>query len=196
MILVINNHGQYNHRIHRTLHYLKIPSELVPNTTSLKEIEDKEPSGLILGGGPSVERAGNSLKYVKKLDYPILGICLGHQIIAQAYGGEIGSAGSKSYAQIQINIQDENDIFRGLGPNLDVWASHNDEVSKLPPEFKILASSPICAIEAMKHHDKPLYGIQFHPEVYHTPKGPKVFENFYEVCREKPKYKKNKKIKK
>ena len=71
MILVINNHGQYNHRIHRTLHYLKIPSELVPNTTTLEEIEDKEPLGLILGGGPSVERAGNSTHYVKELDIPV-----------------------------------------------------------------------------------------------------------------------------
>lgn len=189
MILVVNNHGQYNHRIHRTLHYLKIPSELVPNTTPLNEIEDKEPIGLILGGGPSVERSGNSSQYVKKLDYPILGICLGHQILAQTYGGEIGSAGSESYAQIQINIQDENDIFKGLGSKLDVWASHKDEVTKLPPEFKILASSPICDIEAMKHEDKPLYGIQFHPEVYHTPEGPKVFENFNTVCSEYSKMK-------
>jgi len=154
----------------------------VPNTISLDEIEDKNPLGLILGGGPSVERSGKSTEYVMKLDYPILGICLGHQIMAQAYGGEIGSAGSESYAQIQINIQNENDIFKGLGPQLDVWASHKDEVTKLPPEFKILASSPICDIEAMKHKDKPLYGIQFHPEVYHTPEGPRVFENFYEVC--------------
>ena len=96
MILVVNNHGQYNHRIHRTLHYLKIPSQLVPNTTSLEEIEAKNPLGLILGGGPSVERSANSIEYVRKLDYPILGICLGHQIMAKAYGGEIGSAGSES----------------------------------------------------------------------------------------------------
>lgn len=188
MILVINNHGQYNHRIHRTLHYLKIPSELVPNTTSLEDIKAKNPSGLILGGGPSVERSGNSIEYVKKLDYPILGICLGHQIIAQAYGGQISSAVSESYAQIQINILDENDIFKGLGPQLEVWASHKDEVTQLPPEFKVLASSAICDVEAMKHPEKPVYGIQFHPEVYHTPEGPKVFENFYEVCK---KYHKN-----
>lgn len=183
MILVINNHGQYNHRIHRTLHYLKIPSELLPNTTTLEEIEEKEPSGLILGGGPSIERAGNSVDYVKKLEYPVLGICLGHQIIAQAYGGEIGSAGSESYAQIKINIEDENDIFQGLGPSLEVWASHKDEVTQLPSGFKILASSPFCEIEAMKHEEKPLYGIQFHPEVQHTPQGPKVLENFYEACK-------------
>jgi GMP synthase (glutamine-hydrolysing) len=183
MILVVNNHGQYNHRIHRTLLYLKIPSEIIPNTLSLDEIIDKDPSGLILGGGPSVERSGNCLEYVKELEYPILGICLGHQIMAQAYGGKIGSAGMESYAQIQLKIKDENDIFKGLGPMMEVWASHKDEVTKLPPNFNILASSSICEIEAMKHQEKPLYGIQFHPEVQHTKKGPKLLENFYEVCR-------------
>jgi len=182
-ILVVNNYGQYNHRIHRTLHYLKIPSEIIPNSTALEKINEKEPAGIILGGGPSIERAGNCFKYVKELDLPILGICLGHQIIAQAYGGEIGAAGIESYAKIEINIKDENDIFKGLGDIMKVWASHKDEVKKLPDGFKILANSPICDIEAMKHEKKPLYGIQFHPEVYHTENGPKLFENFYEVCK-------------
>lgn len=182
-ILVVNNHGQYNHRIHRTLHYLKIPSEIIPNSTALEKIEEKEPAGIILGGGPSIERAGNCFKYVEELDYPILGICLGHQIIAKAYGGEIGAAGIESYAKIEISIRDENDIFKGMGDKMQVWASHKDEVRTLPNGFKLLADSSICNIEAMKHEEKPLYGIQFHPEVYHTENGPKLFENFYEVCK-------------
>jgi GMP synthase (glutamine-hydrolysing) len=182
-ILVINNRGQYNHRIYRTLHYLNIPAEMIPNSTSIDEIIQKEPAGLIVGGGPSIERSGNSMDYVRKLDYPLLGICLGHQIIAEAYGGEIGSAGAESYAKIMISIQDEDDIFQGLGNAMEVWASHKDEVKKLPTGFKLLASSPICEIEAMKHQKNPVYGIQFHPEVYHTENGPKVFENFYEVCK-------------
>ena len=183
-ILVVNNHGQYNHRIHRSLHYLKIPSELIPNSTSLDEINDKNPAGIILGGGPSVERSGNSLEYVKNLNIPILGICLGHQIIAKAFGGEIGVAGIESYAKICLNINDENDIFKGLGDSMEVWASHKDEIKTLPPGFKLLASSPICEIEAMKHKTKPIYGIQFHPEVHHTENGEKIFENFYDVCKE------------
>ena len=183
-ILVINNHGQYNHRIFRSLHYLKIPSEIVPNTTSIKDIKKKEPLGLILGGGPSIDRSGNSMSYVEELDCPILGICLGHQIIAKAFGGEIGAAGIESYAKIQINILDENDILKGFGENADVWASHKDEVIKPPENFKILASSSICGVEAMKHDTKPIYGIQFHPEVHHTENGDKIFENFYEVCKE------------
>ena len=181
-ILVINNQGQYNHRIFRSLQYLKIPSEIVPNTTSIKDIKKKEPLGLILGGGPSIDRSGNSMSYVEELDRPILGICLGHQIIAKAFGGEIGAAGIESYAKIKINILDENDILKGFGENANVWASHKDEVIKPPENFKVLASSSICGVEAIKHNTKPIYGIQFHPEVHHTENGGKIFENFYEVC--------------
>lgn len=183
-ILVINNHGQYNHRIFRSLHYLKIPSEILPNTTSVEEIIAKEPLGLILGGGPSLERSGNCLDYVNDLDYPILGICLGHQIIAKAYGGEVGAAGVESYALIKINIEDENDILKGFGKTAEVWASHKDEVTTPPEHFKVLATSSICGVEAMKHENKPVYGIQFHPEVHHTQNGGLIFENFHEVCKD------------
>lgn len=182
-ILVINNHGQYNHRIHRTLHYLKIPSELVSNTLSVNEILEKYPRGLVLGGGPSLDRAGNCRDYIKKIDLPILGICLGHQLIAQAFGGEVSTAETQSYAQIELEIFDEDDIFRGLSPKMKVWASHKDEVKKMPAGFDVLAQSSICEVEAMKHHQKPIYGIQFHPEVYHTENGSQVFKNFYEVCK-------------
>lgn len=183
-ILVINNHGQYNHRIYRSLHYLKIPAELIPNTTPIQEINEKNPLGIILGGGPAVERSGNSKEYVENLDCPMLGICLGHQIIAQVYGGEIGSAGIESYAKTRITIVDENDIFKGVGDVMDVWSSHKDEVKTLPPGFKVLAVSPVCEFEAMKHENKPIYGIQFHPEVHHTEKGSMIFENFHRVCKE------------
>lgn len=182
-ILVINNHGQYNHRIQRTLGYLKIPSELVANTLSIEEIKAKNPMGLILGGGPSVDRAGNSKLYIENLDLPILGICLGHQLIAQAFGGEISTAEAQSYAQIDLEILDEDDIFLDLAPIMKVWASHKDEVKKIPNVFQILAQSSICEVEAFKHKQKPIYGIQFHPEVFHTENGAKIFENFYKVCK-------------
>jgi GMP synthase (glutamine-hydrolysing) len=183
-ILVINNHGQYNHRIYRSLRYLKIPSEMIPNTTSIDEVENMSPLGLILGGGPSINQAGNSAEYVKTLEIPMLGICLGHQIIAQAYGGEIAAAGIESYAKIEIDIIEEDDIFKGLGPRMEVWASHKDEVCQVSENFQILASSSICDIEAIKHREKPLYGIQFHPEVNHTPLGSLLFENFFKTCQD------------
>lgn len=182
-ILVVNNHGQYNHRIHRTLHYLKIPSELVSNELSLDEIKEKEPAGLVLGGGPSIDRVGNCIEFIEELDLPVLGICLGHQLIAKAFGGEVATADAQSYAQIELEILNENDIFQGLGPKMNVWASHQDEIKKMPENFDVLAQSTLCDVEAMKHHNKPIYGIQFHPEVHHTENGSKVFENFYNTCK-------------
>ena len=181
-ILVINNKGQYNHRIGRSLQYLNIPSEVVSNTLTIDEIEAKNPIGLILGGGPSIEGAGNSEEYIKHFDIPILGICLGHQLIAKAYGGEVSTSDTESYAQVKIDLLDTSTLFKGLESPLDVWSSHKDEVHTLPEEFDVIASSSLCDIEAMKHKEKEIYGIQFHPEVHHTPKGEFIFKNFYEIC--------------
>ena len=184
-IIVVNNKGQYNHRIQRSLQYLNIPSELVSNTLTIEEIEAKNPTGLILGGGPSIEGAGNSEEYIKHFDIPILGICLGHQLIAKAYGGEVSTSETESYAQVKININNDKTLFNQIGPEMDVWSSHKDEVKTVPEEFEVLASSDLCDVESFKHRDKDLYGIQFHPEVHHTPKGSIIFENFYKICQER-----------
>ena len=181
-ILVINNKGQYNHRIQRSLQYLKIPSQLVSNQLSIEEIKSKEPIGLILGGGPSIDDVGNAPEFIKHFDIPILGICLGHQLIAKTFGGEVSTSDTESYAQVKINLLDTSNLFKGLESPLDVWSSHKDEVHTLPEEFDVIASSSLCDIEAMKHKEKEIYGIQFHPEVHHTPKGEFIFKNFYEIC--------------
>ena len=182
-ILVINNKGQYNHRIQRSLNYLDIPSELVNNNLSIDEILDKDPCGLIIGGGPSIEGAGNTIEYIKNINVPILGICLGHQLIAKTYGGEVTTSNTESYAQVNINILEDEDLFYGLGSNMDVWSSHKDEIKTLPQEFKIIANSNLCNIEAIKHKNQDIYGIQFHPEVHTTPQGDKIFNNFYKICK-------------
>jgi GMP synthase (glutamine-hydrolysing) len=163
---------------------LGIENKLVSNETSLEDIEAMNPEGIILGGGPSIERIGNCEDIIKNIDVPILGICLGHQIIANVFGGETTSAEIESYAQIDLNIEKQIGIFKGVGDSLKVWASHKDEVITLPDDFEILASSSKCAIESMKHKDKDIYGIQFHPEVQHTPRGGEIFENFYKLCKE------------
>ncbi|MDL2271242.1 GMP synthase subunit A [Methanobrevibacter sp. OttesenSCG-928-I08] len=178
----MNNKGQYNHRIQRSLSYLKIPSELVSNELSIEEIEAKNPKGLILGGGPSIEESGNSEEYVKHFDIPILGICLGHQIIAKAYGGVINTSSTESYAQVEINILNDYNLFESLSPSMEVWSSHKDEVQEIPKDFEILANSSLCQVESFKHKNKDVYGIQFHPEVHHTPKGDIVFNNFNNIC--------------
>ncbi len=182
-IVIINNFGQYNHRISRTLTYLGIENKLVSNETSLEDIKAMNPEGIILGGGPSIERIGNCEDIIMQMDVPILGICLGHQIIANVFGGETKSAQIESYAQINLNILKEEGIFENVGDSLKVWASHKDEVITLPEDFEILANSDKCAIEAMKHKNKEIYGIQFHPEVQHTPRGGEIFENFYKLCK-------------
>ncbi|VVB84968.1 GMP synthase [glutamine-hydrolyzing] subunit A [uncultured archaeon] len=181
-IIVINNYGQFCHLIHRAVRDLDQEVELMKNTSSTEEILAKEPDGLILSGGPTLERAGNCSAYVKELDLPILGICLGHQVMALAWGGTVRTGSAGGYAAVEIEILEEDDILKGIGPSTHVWASHADEVSSLPPDFIRLARSRISEIEAMKHRTKPLYGVQWHPEVSHTERGNELFRNFFEVC--------------
>lgn len=181
-IFVINNYGQFCHLIHRTLRDLEIETEILSNTLSVEDINEKEPDGLILSGGPSIERIGNNSKYLKEIDVPILGICLGHQIMALTFGGKIGTGKHGGYAAVDIEVIEEDDILKEIGPSTSVWASHADEVKTLPDNFLWLARSNICEIEAMKHKSKPLYGVQWHPEVVHTKKGHKLFENFFNIC--------------
>jgi GMP synthase (glutamine-hydrolysing) len=181
-ILVVNNYGQFCHLIHRAVRDLDMNSKIIPNTMPIEDILAKEPDGLILSGGPEMSRAGLCLDYSREIDLPILGICLGHQAIALAYGGHVHTGNKGGYAEVEIEVLEEDDILRGLGPKTTVWASHADEVAILPEGFIHLASSDICKIEAMRHPTKPLYGVQWHPEVSHTEKGEELLMNFFEVC--------------
>jgi GMP synthase (glutamine-hydrolysing) len=180
-ILVINNYGQTCHLIHRSLRDLGMDAKLIPNTSQAEDVLKMEPDGLVFSGGPTMDRAGNGASLIK-LDLPILGICLGHQLMALAYGGEIKTGKFGGFARVDIEVLDEDAILKGMAPTTRVWASHQDEVSKLPPDFKLLARSNICDIEAMCHDSKPLYGVQWHPEVSHTEKGTELLKNFLEVC--------------
>jgi len=183
VIVILNNGGQYVHRIHRSLRYLKIPSKIIKNTTTLEEIEsNKDIKGIILSGGPDISKGDNCINIALNSKLPILGICLGHQIIAKAYGGKIGKAESEEYASCKVKILKENEIFKGLPNEITVWASHKDEVIEAPNNFEVLASSDICLVESMKHKEKPIYGVQFHPEVSHTEYGEKILENFCKIC--------------
>lgn len=181
-ILVVNNYGQFCHLIHRAVRDLDMDTKIIPNTTPIEDILAEEPDGLILSGGPEMDRAGLCFDYVRKIDLPILGICLGHQAIALAYGGHVHAGEKGGYAEVEIEVLEEDDILRGLGPKTTVWASHADEVAIIPESFIHLARSDICEIEAMRHPTKPLYGVQWHPEVSHTKEGEKLLTNFLEVC--------------
>ena len=181
-ILVVNNYGQFCHLIHRAVRDLGVETGVIANTLSNDDILDMEPDGLIFSGGPTMERIGRAQAMVKEIDVPMLGICLGQQLMASAYGGDIATGKKGGYAAVKIEILDEDEILKGLGPVTNVWASHADEVTRLPPDFIRLARSDICEIEAMRHTTKSLFGVQWHPEVSHTEQGDELLRNFFRVC--------------
>jgi GMP synthase (glutamine-hydrolysing) len=180
-IPVVNNYGQFNHLIRRSIRE-SVETDLISNQTPLENI-GKEADGLILGGGPSLERAGRCQEYLRSLEIPILGICLGMQLMGTTFGGEVRPGNVGGYAEVQVEVVAEDDILRGLPHSFKTWASHADQVVRLPPDFEVLARSEICEIESMRHLRRPLYGVQWHPEVVHTEYGPQLLKNFIELCR-------------
>jgi GMP synthase (glutamine-hydrolysing) len=179
LILVINNYGQFNHLIVRSIRDL-VDSKLISNQTNPDEIKA---DGLILGGGPTIDRAGRCADYLRELDIPILGICLGMQLMGTTFSGQVSPGAIGGYAEVNVEVVKEDDILKGLPKTFKTWASHADQVVKLPKDFEILAKSNVCEIEAMKHLYRPLYGIQWHPEVIHTEHGQDVLGNFINLCK-------------
>jgi GMP synthase (glutamine-hydrolysing) len=181
-IYVVNNFGQFNHLIHRALRDLDIDAALVPNTTPPETIRE-ECRGIILGGGPAIERAGNCGQYLD-LGLPVLGICLGLHIIARRFGGEVQAGRKGGYGPVDVEIVRNDEILAGYPQKISVWASHADEVTRVPDGFVRLASSSICMNEAIALPEKRIYGLQWHPEVSHTFEGRRVFENFDRIISE------------
>lgn len=179
-VYVIDNGGQWTHREWRTLRYLGIEAEIVPNTLPFDEIADAD--ALVLSGGAPrvgmISELGNCGEYLGRATFPILGICAGHQYMARFFGGECTQSTIPEFGKVEIDIIEEDDLFKGLPKKMVVWVSHNDEVTVMPKEFEILASSVNCRVQAMRHKKKPFYGLQFHPEVEHTEYGEEIFQNF------------------
>ncbi|WP_276280849.1 GMP synthase subunit A [Halorussus caseinilyticus] len=178
-IVVVDNHGQFTHLEHRALRDMGVDTEIVDNTTPPEEIDA---DGLVLSGGPSMDDIGNCADYLE-LDVPVLGICLGMQAIAHVLGGEVGEGEYGGYADVTVDILDDDDPLVGsLAPETRVWASHADEVKEVPEDFARTATSDVCGVEAMADPNRDLYGVQWHPEVAHTEEGEEVFENFRAIC--------------
>lgn len=176
---VVDNHGQFTHLEHRALRELDVETTLISNETPPGEIEA---DGLVLSGGPDIERIGRTPEYVD-LDIPVFGICLGMQLIAESLGGRVEAGDYGGYADVTVRVTDDSDPLVGsLAPETQVWASHADQVTALPDGFTQTATSDICPHEAMSDTDRDLYGVQWHPEVAHTAEGTAVFENFIEIC--------------
>ncbi|WP_115865439.1 GMP synthase subunit A [Halorussus litoreus] len=178
-ILVVDNHGQFTHLEHRALRDMGVDTEIVDNTTPAEELDA---DGLVLSGGPSMDDVGNCADYLD-LDVPVLGICLGMQAIAEILDGEVGSGDYGGYADVTVEVLDDDDpVIGSLAPETRVWASHADEVKAVPEGFARTATSDVCGVEAMSDPSRGLYGVQWHPEVAHTAEGEELFENFVAVC--------------
>jgi len=178
-IVVIDNHGQFTHLEHRALRDMGVETGILDNTTPPAEIDA---DGLVLSGGPDIEDTGRCGEYLH-MDVPVFGICLGMQFIADELGGRVGPGDYGGYADVTVEITDDEDLLVGsLAPDTRVWASHADEVVDLPAGFERTAKSDVCGVEAMSDVDRDLYGVQWHPEVAHTERGEEVFENFRRIC--------------
>ena len=187
-IFVVDNGGQWTHREWRTLKYLDVNTEIVPNTTPYKDLLNEKIDGLVLSGGaPRIgfkDNLGKCSEYLKNADFPILGICAGHQYIARYYGGKVEPSKIPEFGKVELTLLKNKDALLDDIPKKSiVWESHNDEVISVPNNFIHLGRSNNCEIQIIKHKNKLIYGLQFHPEVEHTEYGVKIFKNFIELCK-------------
>jgi GMP synthase (glutamine-hydrolysing) len=189
MILIIDNGSQYTHLIKRNCRELGFDAEMLYAKAEQSVFDDLMKSGIariIISGGPkSVYKEPPNLGSMVCEQYksgqirlPLLGICYGHQMIAHTFGGKVEKGASAEYGTGEIEIDDEDAIFRGAPKKLKAWVSHFDQVTALPKDFIKLAHSETCAIEAMRHRERPIFGLQFHPEVWHTEHGEDMLRNF------------------
>jgi len=181
-IYVVNNFGQFNHLIIRSLRDHDIDAKLIPNTTPPDDITEGC-RGIILGGGPDLSRIGNCISYLDA-GVPVLGICLGLHIITISRGGTVRPGVKGGYGAIDVIVQNDESILSGYPQQMQVWASHADEVQEIPPGFIRLATSSISPFEAIASTDNQIFGIQWHPEVSHSFEGFRVFENFDLITQE------------
>ncbi len=185
VIDVIDNGGQWTHREWRMLRYLGVDTKIFPNSTPTKQLRKLD--GLILSGGAArvglSGELGNCGDFLD-LDVPILGICAGHQFMARHYGGDAGEATNPEFGAAKITLVDNGGpLFAGTPSEQVVWESHNDEVTIVPPGFRVVAFSDSCEVQAMENEKLDRFGLQFHPEVNDTEFGSIIFENFIQICK-------------
>ncbi len=179
-IYIVDNGGQWTHREYRVLRDLSVETKIIPNTTPK---ENLDVDALVFSGGSlsmstNDYRTGNLKEYLK-IEKPILGICFGMQFIANYFGGRCGPAEVPEFGATQVGIIKDDALFNGLSKSFVAWENHNDEIKET--NLEVLASSKNCKVQAIKHPNLPIYGVQFHPEVEHTQYGKKIFENFINI---------------
>ena len=187
MVLIIDFGAQYNQLIARRVRECRVYCQIEPPTIDIDTVKSYCPEGIILSGGPSSIYEKNSPKIDKaifNLNVPILGICYGMQYMVDALGGSVKHASRREYGFAELNLKRPSRIFSGVHKKTQCWMSHGDSIIKLPPGFTITASTNNTPIAAIHHSRKKIFGLQFHPEVEHTPQGRKILRNFlFEICR-------------
>jgi len=186
-ILVLDFGSQYSHLITRRLRELNVYSEMLPCTQKLSELSWR-PKGVILSGGPYSVYDNNAPHVdptVFDLGIPILGICYGLQELAWHHGKGVVAGEKREYGHAILKLDKHvgdhshvDKLFQGIADDIQVWMSHGDKLSRLPPSFVTIAATANAPYASLVHESKPYYGIQFHPEVTHTPQGTKILSNF------------------
>ena len=180
-ILVIDFGGQYNQLVARRVRECNVYCEIYSYKTPLDKIKAMEPKGIILTGGPSScyeENAATCSKELFELGVPVLGLCYGAQLMSHVLGGKVERASSREYGKTEVDVDINSPLFKGVMQHTVCWMSHFDYISKLAPGFVSIAHTVNTPVAAMEYAEKKLYGIQFHPEVLHTPEGSKMLFNF------------------
>ena len=187
VIPILDFGSQYSQLIARRVREKGVYSELVRPDMPAADLRKMNARGLILSGGPSSVYEPNAPRCdpaIFDMGIPILGICYGMQLGVQILGGQVKPARAREYGRARLHIARPDALVKGLPDDTTVWMSHGDQVCELPPEFEAIATTATCPYAAARHRTRPFYGVQFHPEVTHTPRGEQVLHNFlYEICR-------------
>src|SRR6266513_1223153 len=185
-ILILDFGSQYTQVIARRVRECQVYSEIVRFDTPATEIAAAKPNGIILSGGPASVYDKSTPQIdpeIFTLGIPVLGICYGLMLMAHHLGGQVVFTGRREYGAGMLHIKNGSELFNGLGNQLDVWNSHGDEVTALPKGFVAVGTTEGCDFAAVEDRQRKLYGLQFHPEVAHTPRGREILRNFvYHIC--------------
>jgi GMP synthase (glutamine-hydrolysing) len=185
-VIVLDFGAQYGQLIARRIRECSVYSEIMPCEAPLEDILARDPKGIVFSGGPaSVYEPGAPTCDPRLFDagIPILGICYGMQLMAQVLGGKVTPGTLREYGKAELEVREPDGLFADLNPNLTCWMSHGDQVEATPDGFQITAATASVPIAAMSDPQRRLHGVQFHPEVVHTPWGIDLFRNFlYQVC--------------
>jgi len=185
-VIILDFGSQYAQLIARRVRELKVFSKILPYHVSKEQIAKESPKGIILSGGPASVWNPASPKPdpgIFSLPFPMLGICYGMQLMGQLLGGEVSKAANREFGKADLQVDQPDALFQGLPNKIVSWMSHGDYVTKLPPGFQTIAHTGNTPIAAMADVQNSKFGLQFHPEVAHTPRGSEILANFlYKVC--------------